>query len=212
MGGLVIADFARSVTRGFADAKETKIWPRIVGILAYDTPYLGVHPGVFKNAAQEGWGYVQQAQAVASAAGVGWSFLQSQKGSPTSQANSQNGNSSAAEATSKSKGKQRAANQDESAMTETLNNAGKAAQAAANSSNGNGWLKYGYAAAGVGAFAAAAGTAWYSRQQIAATAANSQLWVTSHLEFVGVLWKTEALRERLDELLDMSNHSIQFHW
>lgn len=61
-------------------------------------------------------------------------------------------------------------------------------------------------------FAAAAGTAWYSRQQIAATAANSQLWVSSHLEFVGVLWKAEALRERLEELLNMSEHGIQFHW
>lgn len=61
-------------------------------------------------------------------------------------------------------------------------------------------------------FAAAAGTAWYTRQQIAATAANSQLWVSSHLEFVGVLWKIEALRERLEELLDMTDHGIQFHW
>lgn len=149
MGGLVAADFARSVTRGFADAKDTNIWPRIVGILAYDTPYLGVHPGVFKNAAQEGWGYVQQAQAVASAAGVGWSFLQGQKnGSPVE---AKAAKATASDTSSKSKGKQKAANQDESAMTESLNNAGKAAQAAANSSTGNGWLKYGYAAAGVGA-------------------------------------------------------------
>lgn len=147
MGGLVIADFARSVARGFADAKEVNIWPRIVGILAYDTPYLGVHPGVFKNAAQEGWGYVQQAQAVASAAGIGWSFLQNQRGKPADQVKA----AEAGPPDSKGKGKQRAVNQDESGVTETFSNAEKAAQAAANGQSGNGWLKYGYAAAGVGA-------------------------------------------------------------
>lgn len=60
--------------------------------------------------------------------------------------------------------------------------------------------------------AAAAGTAWYSRQQIASTAANSQLWVTSHLEFVGVLWKSEALRERLEEVMELEDSNVQFHW
>lgn len=61
-------------------------------------------------------------------------------------------------------------------------------------------------------FAAAAGTAWYSRQKIVDTAQNSQLWVTSHLEFVGVLWKTSDLRERLEELLDLEENNVQFFW
>lgn len=60
--------------------------------------------------------------------------------------------------------------------------------------------------------AAAAGGAWYSRQQIADTASTGQLWVSSHLEFVAVLWKTEALRERLEELIDLEDHNVQFHW
>lgn len=61
--------------------------------------------------------------------------------------------------------------------------------------------------------AAAAGTAWYSRQQIATTATNSTTWLTSHLEFVGVLWKPELLRERLEEVVEMAEDShIQFHW
>ena len=61
-------------------------------------------------------------------------------------------------------------------------------------------------------FAAAAGTAWYSRQKIVDTAQNSQLWVTSHLEFVGVLWKTSDMRERLEELLDLEENNVQFFW
>jgi hypothetical protein len=61
-------------------------------------------------------------------------------------------------------------------------------------------------------FAAAAGTAWYGRQTIVNTAQNSQLWVTSHLEFVGVLWKATDLKERLEELLDLEENNVQFFW
>lgn len=61
-------------------------------------------------------------------------------------------------------------------------------------------------------FAAAAGTAWYGRQKIVDTAQNSQLWVTSHLEFVGVLWKSSELRDRLEELLELQSTHVQFFW
>lgn len=61
-------------------------------------------------------------------------------------------------------------------------------------------------------FAAAAGTAWYGRQTIVDTATNSQLWVTSHLEFVGVLFKSTDMRERLEELLDLEENNVQFYW
>ena len=178
MGGLVVADFARSIVTGYAqaaaaakspqgpgetDAAQSQAqapasyWPRIVGILAYDTPYLGIHPGVFKNAAAEGWGYVQQAQAVASSVGAGWAFLQTQTGGSDGK-----GKGKAAAASDKGKapgaasgkGKQRAADQNEgpeSALTEGLRSAGKAAQSgsqAQGSASGSSWLRYGYAAAG----------------------------------------------------------------
>lgn len=41
MGGIVVADFARSVARRREDSvpkKPDEIWPKIVGVLAYDTP------------------------------------------------------------------------------------------------------------------------------------------------------------------------------
>ena len=174
-----MADFARSIVTGYAQAAAAakspegaekadpahppaqapaSFWPRIVGILAYDTPYLGVHPGVFKNAAAEGWGYVQQAQAVASSVGAGWAFLQTQtagsegKGKGKAAAASDKSKNSA---TTSGKGKQRAADQNEgpeSALTEGLRSAGKAAQSGAQAqgpaASGSSWLRYGYAAAG----------------------------------------------------------------
>lgn len=61
-------------------------------------------------------------------------------------------------------------------------------------------------------FAAAAGTAWYGRQKIVDTAQNSQLWVASHLEFVGVLFKSTDMRERLEEVIDLEENNVQFFW
>ena len=173
-----MADFARSIVTGYAQAAAAakspegaekadpahppaqapaSFWPRIVGILAYDTPYLGVHPGVFKNAAAEGWGYVQQAQAVASSVGAGWAFLQTQTASEGKGKGKAAGASDKSKnsATTSGKGKQRAADQNEgpeSALTEGLRSAGKAAQSGAQAqgpaASGSSWLRYGYAAAG----------------------------------------------------------------
>lgn len=224
MGGIVVADCARSVARNYTQAGEKgRMWPKIVGIMAYDTPYLGVHPWVFKNGATEAWGYVQQAQTVAASVGAGWAYFNTGSTSAPSKGNgnSVKGKAPAAAPSSSGKGKARAADQDSKAgrsdgggggdLTKTLSEAGKAASSAAAKSSGP-WGKYAYAAAGATALAAAAGTAWYSRQQIATTATTSTTWLTSHLEFVGVLWKPELLRERLEEIVEMAddNH-IQFH-
>lgn len=153
MGGIVIADCARSIVKGYKVAGEQRVWPRIVGIMAYDTPYLGVHPGTFKNTVTEAWSYVQQAQAVASAAGAGWAYLSTGKDSQAGKAPTKKAsNASMKSTTSSTKGKQKAENQDEAAMdfTGTLNAAGAAAQKSADSATGS-WAKYAYAAAGAGA-------------------------------------------------------------
>ena len=44
MGGLVCLDAARAIRSQGEDA-----WPRVCGVVAYDTPFLGVHPHVFKH-------------------------------------------------------------------------------------------------------------------------------------------------------------------
>lgn len=125
--------------------------------MAYDTPYLGVHPGTFKTSATEAWGYVQQAQAVATSLGAGWAFLNGSKGNASvkpqddgiKRQNHKPPGSSAGTGTGSGKGKQRAANQDETSLSESLRQAGTAAQKSADATNG--WTKYAYAAAGVGA-------------------------------------------------------------
>ena len=164
MGGIVIADCARSIVKGYEVAGEQRVWPHIVGIMAYDTPYLGVHPGTFKNTATEAWSYLQQAQAVASSVGAGWAFLNKGKEEASSLPNtspksagkektpSRKSSSASLKSAASSKGKQKAENQDEStALTQKLSNAGKAAQTSAASTGSGSWLKYGYAAAGAGA-------------------------------------------------------------
>lgn len=153
----MIADCARSVVKGYKTNVEHQVWPRIVGVMAYDTPYLGVHPGTFKNTATEAWSYVQQAQAVASSVGAGWSYLNKGKEeSPASMKESKTPKKQTSTASMKSagsgKGKQKAENQDEmTALTRTLSESGKSAQNAASSTETGSWLKYGYAAAGAGA-------------------------------------------------------------
>ncbi|KAI0268345.1 hypothetical protein BC834DRAFT_688066 [Gloeopeniophorella convolvens] len=78
MGGLLAADstYAFINTRPDTDAP---LWPNIVACLAFDTPYLGLHPHVFKNSATKAAGYVQNVHKAAS--GV-WGTLNSSGAKP----------------------------------------------------------------------------------------------------------------------------------
>lgn len=44
MGGLVIADLMLSLRK----SGQSTPWPRILGLVAYDTPYFGLNPVIFK--------------------------------------------------------------------------------------------------------------------------------------------------------------------
>ncbi|WFC94930.1 hypothetical protein MBRA1_001568 [Malassezia brasiliensis] len=59
MGGLVSMDAALQLQRSTAQGKE--MWPRVIGVLAYDSPYLGVNPHVFKNQFSTYHGYANTA-------------------------------------------------------------------------------------------------------------------------------------------------------
>lgn len=152
MGGIVVADAARSIAKGYTVAGETRMWPRIVGVLAYDTPYLGVHPGTFRNSATEAWSYVQQAQTAASAVGAGWAYLNSaQSKASTKPLNNGKASTASKGTSSPGKGKQKAQNQDADdgmGLTRTLTEAGRAAAASGNAKKDGSWMSYGYAAAG----------------------------------------------------------------
>ena len=67
------------------------------------------------------------------------------------------------------------------------------------------WTRYltpttGYAVGGVLLATAAAGTAYYRRQDIE----NSVNWAQDHMKYVGNLWSEQELRDRLDKLMNLS--------
>lgn len=62
MGGLVCTDAALALKRNAR--KGQSAWPRVLGVLAYDTPFLGVNPAVFKHQFNTYQGYMDQAKAL----------------------------------------------------------------------------------------------------------------------------------------------------
>ncbi|KAL5507804.1 hypothetical protein ACEPAH_5422 [Sanghuangporus vaninii] len=65
MGGLVAADSLIGMVNSRPD-KLAPLWPKVIACIAFDTPYLGLHPFVFKNSVSKAFGYAKTAQQVAS--------------------------------------------------------------------------------------------------------------------------------------------------
>ncbi|KAG8698159.1 hypothetical protein FRC08_006100, partial [Ceratobasidium sp. 394] len=61
MGGLVAADALLSIAR-WRPEMHAPLWPWIVGCIAFDTPYYGLHPAVFSNSAAKAVDYASAAQ------------------------------------------------------------------------------------------------------------------------------------------------------
>lgn len=75
MGGLLIADAALGIKRASdvdSDDPSTHrpMWPRIIALIAFDTPYLGLHPYVFKNGLDKYAEHVEMAKNVAAGLGL----------------------------------------------------------------------------------------------------------------------------------------------
>ncbi|KAF5387724.1 hypothetical protein D9615_000550 [Tricholomella constricta] len=66
MGGLLVADTLLEFfnTR---PAKTCPLWPKIIACISFDTPFLGIHPHVFKNSVTKAAEYASAAQTVGSA-------------------------------------------------------------------------------------------------------------------------------------------------
>ncbi|CAA7260048.1 unnamed protein product [Cyclocybe aegerita] len=66
MGGLLAADSLREFVHTRPD-KTGPLWPKIIALIAYDTPYYGLHPFVVKNSVTKVTEYANAATTIGSA-------------------------------------------------------------------------------------------------------------------------------------------------
>ncbi|KAG8218648.1 hypothetical protein J3R82DRAFT_4313 [Butyriboletus roseoflavus] len=64
MGGLLASDTLLEFIKSRPD-QNAPLWPRIIACIAFDTPYLGIHPFVFKNSATRAVEYANAARDIA---------------------------------------------------------------------------------------------------------------------------------------------------
>lgn len=149
------------------------MFPYIQGVLAFDTPYLGISPGVVAHTAE---GHYQSAQSAASAiaqfTGMGSSLW----------------------GASKAGGQQPAVKPSAGALPAPPASDEKQQGKGQQQSN-NQWGTWGKVAmfAGAAGAIAAGGAAWMNRDQIT----EGWSWVSSHLVFVGCLARAEELKKRV---------------
>ena len=202
MGGIVAADTLLSITaespvsstsnskKGSRQSSRSTsphsfMFPFIQGILAFDTPYLGISPGVVAYGAESHYKTATTAYSaiadVASVFGFG--------GAATSATNKQ-----------QSGLPRRAVKPGPEAAKEVL----AASMAADNASTAavpawQRWGKYAMYAGAAGAVAAGGAAAYLKRDTIT----ESWTWVGSHLEFVGCLMRGEELKSRMRQVVKL---------
>ncbi|KAG2156219.1 hypothetical protein DEU56DRAFT_225034 [Suillus clintonianus] len=164
MGGLLAADALLAFVNSRPD-KDAPLWPKIIACIAFDTPYLGLHPAVFKNSATKAVEIASTARTVVSDV---FSLFGKKGASSTG------------------------SGQPALAIT-----------AAPHAESGWGkWAPAAYAVGGALVAGAAAGTAYYRRDDIG----SGYSWATDHLNYVRNLWDEEALRKRMRDLIDAQVH------
>jgi len=186
MGGIVAAEMVLSIMQdkpigahhASADAR-TFMFPYIQAVLAFDTPYLGIAPGVVAHGAEGQWNQASAAYNAYStvAKTFGWGSGASKAGAGAAAASS--------------------------SAPKMLTGAGAAAAASAAASSADAdvatgpawqrWGKYAVFAGAAGAVAAGGAAAWMNRESLG----EGWRWAGSHLEFVGCLARADELRRRL---------------
>ncbi|KAM3514597.1 hypothetical protein MY11210_001703 [Beauveria gryllotalpidicola] len=150
------------------------LFPYVQGVLAFDTPFLGISPGVVAHGAE---GHYQAASAtIAQLSGLGASLWGANQAATTTRVSSSRAIGASAQ-------QQRQQKQ--------------------GGGGGGGWPAWGKAAMMVGAagaVAAGGAAAWLNREQIGEGFSS----VTSHLEFVGCLARAEELKKRVRCMVQLS--------
>ncbi|KAH6915132.1 hypothetical protein BKA70DRAFT_1368913 [Coprinopsis sp. MPI-PUGE-AT-0042] len=160
MGGLLAADTLREFVNTKPD-KNAPLWPNIVALLAFDTPYLGLHPHIVRNSLETAAGHVSTAQTIGSALFGSLAGFSAGKASTATPPN------------------------------------------AASSSSQSAWSKWvgpaAYAIGGAVVAGAAAGGAYYARDQLT----QGYTWATDHMKYVGNLWDNDGMKARVESLMDI---------
>lgn len=160
------------------------MFPYVQGILAFDTPYLGISPGVVANGAEQHYKKASTAYSaiseVAGVLGYGSSNDKNMSKSPQQQL-----------------ANQKMLTQGADAMSASMTNAtGDAAAVPAWQK----WGKYAMFAGAAGAVAAGGAAAYLKRDTIT----EGWSFIGSHLEFVGCLAKGEDLKSRLERIVKLN--------
>lgn len=207
MGGIVAADTILSLAseQPISTPAETHafMFPYIQGLLAFDTPYLGIAPSVVAHGAEGHYKTVSTALGtLGEVAGVfGWG---AGGGGAKSEIDSrQNAGERASQRADGAAVAALPAGQSLGPGPQTAKNTVPAAAAGANISKDapdaatvpawQRWGKYAMFAGAAGAMAAGGAAAYVKRE----TLSEGWGWVGSHLEFVGCLMRGEELRRRV---------------
>ena len=192
---------AHSDPASSTNSHNTLMFPYIAGILAFDTPYLGLNPSVIAHGAESHYRTASGAYAaltdVAGVFGFGAAAGKASSSSSTSsKANSKTHSSPTSRTTNAKQDKLLAAGPAE-AMSASMT---AAEQDAAATPTWQRWGKYAMFAGAAGAVAAGGAAAYLKREKLS----EGWDWVGSHLEFVGCLAKGEELKVRLEKIVALN--------
>lgn len=193
MGGIVAAETLLSImadepvqslqnsqTNSTATLQDqsTLMFPYIQAILAFDTPYLGIAPGVVAHGAEKHWNTASSAYSAYSnlATAFGWGGKDTSTGAVD------------------------ASRMLPAPSAKAVNDANSDAASAP------AWQRYGRMAmfaGAAGAIAAGGAAAYMKRDQIT----EGLSWATSHLEFIGALARPEEMQKRLAKVANLTTTS-----
>lgn len=171
----------------FAESSGSFMFPYIQGILAFDTPYLGISPSVIAHGAQTHYKTASSAYSALTEVASVFGYGAASKSAPASPSSSK-----------KPQALLPAPESAKDAMAAGM--ADKKSDTAAIPSWQR-WGKYAAIVGAAGAVAAGGAAAYFKRDTIT----EGWGWVGGHLEFVGCLMRAEELKTRLERVVRLQH-------